>query len=193
MNEGNDTGVNMHEVLKQSLKDDFERTLDDRCERLGQAKNLGIVPYGVFGAPSVECINLFRDGQYYGCISLIQAVTEAIVRHVWKVKLQKKATAEGEFEANLNSLNKKGFISDDTAKKTREIWKDRHSFHHLKLNVETGHRQLETMAAEKLQLLAEVEEDFFGDTIHDGLLNPTHPEFWNPNKDGEVLVYMRGR
>lgn len=193
MDEANDIGANKHEVLKQSIKDELERTLDERANRLTQAKNMGIVPYGVFGAPSVECIDLFRDGHYYGCISLIQAVTEAIVRLVWQVKCDKKNTSEGKFKDNLDSLHKRGFIKDQLKATIDTIWEGRNSFHHLKLDLENDHRDLEQLAADKLQLLAKVEEYFFDYTIHEGRLKPKYPEYWNVNESGEVLVYMRSR
>lgn len=181
------------ERLKNAILDETMRTLDERAYRLGQVESLGIVPYGVFGAPSVECVDLFRDGHYYGCISLVQAVTEAIVRHVWQVKFRKKKSAEGEFEANLESLYKKGFI-DDTIKATiTAIWEDRNSFHHLKLSLEKDIRDLEQLAADKLRLVAEVEKHFFGFSIEEGLLKPHHPEYWDIKPGGETLVYVRGR
>lgn len=37
-----------------------------------------------FIAPSNECSLLFRDGGFYGCIALTQAVTKALVHFVWE-------------------------------------------------------------------------------------------------------------
>ncbi len=48
--------------------------------RLLQVARLQIVPIRPFAARSTECVELFRDGRYYGCITLVQAVTQAIRR-----------------------------------------------------------------------------------------------------------------
>ena len=141
-----------HERLKQRIAGEISRTLDERARRLGRVESLVLVPNGVFAAPSGECIDLFRDGHYYGCISLAQAVTEAIVRHVWQVKSRKKRSAEGEFGSNLDFLRKKCFIDDAIRDKIAAIWEDRNSFHHLNLCLESDRRDLEELAAAKLRL-----------------------------------------
>jgi len=187
-----DSNKDRHDYLKKSIQDEVLRTLDDRACRLAKVDKLGLVPCGVFGAPSAECIELYRDGHYYGCISLVQAVTEAIVRHVWQVKLCKKKNAGGEFDSNLTSLHKKGFISDEVKTTIAEIWEDRNTFHHLTLSLGKEMRDLEQLAAKKLRLLSEVEKHFFGYDIEDGLVKPHQPEFWNIQPDGSTLVYVRG-
>jgi len=187
-----DADKDRHEYLKNSILDEVQRTLDDRACRLAQVDKLGIVPCGVFGAPSAECIELFRDGHYYGCISLVQSVTEAIVRHVWQVKLCKKKAAAGEFDSNLASLHKKGLISDEVKTTMSTIWADRNTFHHLALSLSKEVRDLEQLAAEKLRLLGDVEKHFFGYDIERGTLKPHKPELWDIQPDGNTLVYVRG-
>lgn len=193
MNAGSqDSERSEHDRLKESIKDELLRTLDERAQRLGKVENLGIVPDGVFGAPSSECLHLFRDGHYYGCISLVQAVAEAIIRHVWQVKLCKKQSAKGNFDSNLKSLHKKGFIDNDLKAKISKIWEGRDSFHHLNPNLEKEMRELEELAAAKLHLLGQVEKCFFEYDIVNGVLKPKHPEYWHIQRNGLSLVYVRG-
>ena len=52
--------------------------------------------FRLFAAPLAECAEQFRDGRYFGCIALTQALLEAVIRHVWQIKLKKKPNHEGE-------------------------------------------------------------------------------------------------
>ncbi|MFY8059189.1 MAG: hypothetical protein ACOVRM_15695, partial [Planctomycetaceae bacterium] len=94
---------------------------------------------------SVECAEQFRDGHYFGCVALTQAVLEAVIRHVWQVKLKKKPTQGGSFDKNLEALHKKKIVSDEWKTKLDEMWADRHSFHHLRPSVEADHLKLEAL------------------------------------------------
>jgi hypothetical protein len=177
--------------IEESIRDEVLRTLSDRATRFLQVRGTFIVPYGPFAAPSAECVKQFRDGHYFGCIALTQAVLEAIVRHFWQVKLQKKPTQGGKFETCLNALHDKKFISDEWKTKLDQMWTDRHTFHHLLPSVDSGQKDLEETARHALNLLNELERDFFGFSAPDGIVVPEHPEYWSI-KDGESLVYVRG-
>jgi len=67
-------------IIEDSLKQELEQTLSSRVQRYLKVKPHGIVPYTQFAPVSAECALLFRDGHFYGCIALSQAVAEAIVR-----------------------------------------------------------------------------------------------------------------
>ncbi len=72
------------ELLQQaqtadSMKQEFEQTLLERVKRYLQVKPHGIIPNAPFSVPSSECSLLFRDGHFFACIALVQAVAEAIV------------------------------------------------------------------------------------------------------------------
>jgi len=54
----------------------------ERIDRYLRAQHHGIVADTPFAPASAECIDLFRDGHFYGAISLCQAVGEALVRHM---------------------------------------------------------------------------------------------------------------
>jgi len=91
-----DNNMNIQELMQQkftedSIEQEFEQTLSSRVQRYLKVKPHGIVPYTKFASVSAECALLFRDGHFYGCIALSQAVAEAIVRFLcqkngWKPK-----------------------------------------------------------------------------------------------------------
>ena len=178
--------------LEESIKNEVLRTLSDRADRFLQVRGTVLVPDGPFAAPSVECAEQFRDGHYFGCITLTQAVLEAVIRHVWQVKLKKKPNQEGSFDKNLEALHKKKFISDEWKTKLEQMWAERHSFHHLRPAVEADHQKLEATARNTLKLLNELEREFFGFKLQDGIVVPDHSEYWSV-KDGESMTFMRGQ
>jgi hypothetical protein len=177
--------------IEDSIKNEVLRTLSDRADRFLQVRGTILVPDGPFAAPSVECAEQFRDGHYFGCIALTQAVLEAVIRHVWQVKLKKKPNQEGTFDKNLEALHKKKFISDEWKAKLDQMWAERHSFHHLRPSVKSDQQKLEAKARNTLKLLNDLEQAFFGFTLREGMVVPDHPEFWSI-KEGESPVFMRG-
>jgi hypothetical protein len=177
--------------IEDSIKNEVLRTLSDRADRYLQVRGTVLVPDGPLAAPSVECAEQFRDGHYFGCIALTQAVLEAVVRYVWQVKHKKKHTQGGSFDKNLEALHKKKIISDEWKTKLNEMWADRHSFHHLRPSVEADHLKLEETARNTLNLLNDLEQEFFGFKVQGGIVVPDHPEYWSL-KDGESMAFMWG-
>jgi hypothetical protein len=94
--------------LSDGLRQQFEITLPARVERHLQASHHPIVSDSTFAAASAECVDLFRDGHFYGCISLCQAVGEALVRHMCVCDFDRAA---GAFEKNVRALRKRGRIN----------------------------------------------------------------------------------
>lgn len=107
------------------------------------------------------------------------------------MKLKKKPNQEGSFEKNLEALHKKKFVTDEWKNKLDQMWADRNTFHHLRPAVLTEQRALEDLARNALKLLDQLEREFFGFTLRDGMVVPNHPEYWSI-KEGESLVYLRG-
>ena len=165
--------------IEESIKNEVLRTLSDRATRFLQVRGAIIVPDGPFAAPSVECAKQFRDGHYFGCIALTQAVLEAVIRQIWKKKFKKKLNQEGSFDKNLESLHKKKFISDEWKTKLDQMWTDRHSFHHLRPSVECDQQKLEATARTTLKLLNDLEQEFFSFAWREGMVVPNHPEYWS--------------
>lgn len=67
-----------------TLRQEFELTLEDRVNRYLELKPHGIIPNSHFAAVSAECHLLYRDGHFYGAVSLTLAVAEALVKFLCK-------------------------------------------------------------------------------------------------------------
>jgi hypothetical protein len=187
------SGPTEQERVEERLKAEDSRTLHDRASRWMQISRLNIVPRGPFAAPSAECLELFRDGHFYGCITLVQAVIEAAIRHIHWIEFPE--TDRDKFirlPDRLKPLHKKGVISDDVKLKIEKVWEMRNDFHHLDASTDQGHRIIHDLANEKLGLLAEVEAEFFGHSFHEGMIIPKFPKYWDI-RDGKILVYIRKR
>jgi hypothetical protein len=138
--------------IEDSTKNEALRTRPDRATIL--ASN------GPFAAPSVECAEQFRDGYYFGCIALTQAVLEAVIRHIWQIKF-KKPNQEGSFDKNVEALHKRKVVSDEWKTQLDEMWAERNLFHHLRPSVQSDQKKLEEKARNNLTLLNEIEQAFF--------------------------------
>lgn len=167
-----------HKQVEDSIKQEFEQTLADRAVRYLQVKPHQIVPYTHFSAASAECSLLFRDGHFYGCIALTQAVAEALVRFLCQRNSLKPAK---DFKQNVDKLAGK-LISDKLKQSLLKIWDKRNDYHHLNPNVKTDCQALEELAREKARLLAEVEREVFHFTFAEGKIIPEYPRYWNVNQ-----------
>lgn len=105
---------------------------------------------------------------------MVQALLEAMIQHLRQVKLKKKPNREGSFEENLAALHKKKVISDEWKTKLDQIWADRHSFHHLRPSVKSDQQKLEETARNTLTMLKDLEREFFGFAVGDGIVVPDH-------------------
>jgi hypothetical protein len=114
-----------------------------------------------------------------------------MIRHIWQIKLKKKLGQAETFDKTLEALWKKKFISDDWKTKLERMWTERHSFHHLRPSLEKDRRKLEETARNTLKLLNDLDREFFGFTVRDGIMVPDHPDYWSIN-EGESLAFMRG-
>lgn len=174
--------------LADALRQEFEGTLAARIERYLQADHHPIVAGTSFAPASAECIELFRDGHFFGCISLCQAVGEALVRHMCQ---RNSCRAAGGFEENVRTLRKRRFIDDTFEDLCSRLWQQRHDYHHLNPRVATDLAELEVAALEKIRTLAGLEAWVFEYTIHDGKLRPARPQYWSQLNPGELEVFLR--
>ena len=141
-------------LVKDSIKQEIEQTLSLRAQRYLKVKPHGIVPYTQFAPVSAECTLLFRDGYYYGCITLAQSLAEAIVRFLCQKNSWKP---EKDFENNINKLLNRNFISEKLKNKFLEVWENRDDYHHLNPSIEVQRIKLEEISYEKVLLLKEIE------------------------------------
>ena len=108
-----------------------------------KVKPLGVVPLTEFAPVSAECTFLFRDGHFYGAISLSQAIAEAIAKFLcqkngWKPNKN--------FEKNVAKLQTRQFISPEMKNKFFRLWEKRDDYHHLNPNIEIDREKLEALA-----------------------------------------------
>ena len=171
----------------ESMKQEFEQTLLERVKRYLQVKPHGIIPNAPFAVPSSECSLLFRDGHFYACIALVQAVTEAIVRYMCDIDFKNHAKV---FEKNVEKLHTRKFIDDKLRESLLKIWGRRDDYHHLNSNVKSDRQTLENLAREKTRLLVKVESRIFEFNIADGILIPKYPKYWNISGN-QIEVFFR--
>lgn len=185
--------MNVQETMQRiffedGMKQEFEQTLPSRVERYLKVKPHGIVPYTAFAPASAECILLFRDGHFYGCIALSQAVTEAIARFL----CQKNGWKPGKnFERNVKKLQTRGFLTEEIKNKFLKIWDRRDDYHHLNPSIETDWGKLEEIAYEKVFLLKDIESAIFKFTHINGKLIPENKKYWVLQKNGTVPVFLK--
>lgn len=175
-------------LTEDSIRQTFEQTLSARAHRYLKVKPHGIIPFTPFAPASSESSLLFRDGHFYGCIALTQAVAEAMtrflcIRNGWK--------PDKVFENNITKLQKRGFISQEIKNKLLTIWNNRDDYHHLNPNIEIDLNKLEKIALDKLLCIKEIESDIFKFSFQEGKLIPENPKYWNVNRDGTAEVMLR--
>ena len=173
--------------LKDTLQQEFEYSLEKRIERYLDLKPHGIIPNSHFAAVSAECHLLYRDGHYYGTVSLAQSVAEALVKFLCKIN---GWGPNKDFEENIKELKKRGKITDDLVILFTNIWQARNDYHHLNPQVEQDKQKLAVLAKEKLSSLKKIEEELFAYSANEGKLIPKYPKYWD-QKDGKVSVYLR--
>jgi len=176
---------------EDAIKQEFVQTLSSRVERYLKVKPHGMVPFPEFApfAPvSAECTLLFRDGHFFGCIALSQAVAESVARFLcqrngWKPKKN--------FEDNMAKLQTRKVISSDMKDKFLRIWEKRDDYHHLNSTIETDRNKLEALAYERVLLLREIEAEVFKFSIVDGKLMPENRKYWDVQSNGKVPVFLK--
>jgi len=171
--------------LEDTIRQEFEQTIKARIQRYFSVKPHGIIPNARFAVASSECSLLFRDGHFYGCIALSQAVAEALVKHLCDKNGWSPANT---YEENVNTLHKRGFISEQLRDRLLQIWQGRDTYHHLNNSIATEIGKLEQIAQEKAKLIALIEEEVFSFTVDRGKLVPKNPKYW---EGANSEVYLR--
>src|SRR5262249_55985931 len=143
-----------------------------------------------FAPASAECIELFRDGLFYGAISLSQAVGEALVCHMCRSNQWKPAE---NFEENVRKLRERNFIDTTVEAELLRLWEKRDDYHHLNPTVARDLATLEDLALTKARALGEVEQFVFAWTPSEvpGAIMLLRPQYWPDKKDGRVNVFLR--
>jgi len=107
--------------FEKQLRAEFLQSLDDRIAR---SLAIGSVApsEGRYAHPIAECVRLFRDGYFHGCIALGRNLLELIVLEMAKTQRKKAPAKVPGFEKNVESLRKKKIISDELGQKLAESW-----------------------------------------------------------------------
>jgi hypothetical protein len=133
--------------VEQEIQSDDLRTLAARAGRFLQIPRSHIIPMGPFAAPSAACIKLFRDAYFFGCITLAQAVTDAIIRHVdWIEFPDDDRMRFVRLPDRLRKLHEARRISNAVKENVERIWFHRNNFHHLDPKTQVGQAKLEEIA-----------------------------------------------
>jgi hypothetical protein len=170
--------------IEESLKQEFDQTLREKLLRYLKVKPHTIIPNMKFATASAEFSLLFRDGHFYGCIALVQAVAEALVRFL----CQRNKMRVGKFDRNIDRLFEKKVITFNLKESFLEIWEKRNDYHHLNSTIETDRQELEKIAEEKAKLIVEIEKEIFAFSLSaDGKIIPRESKYWEGSDDKVFL------
>ncbi len=158
------------------LSREFRATLPDRVARQEAVRRLPITPHTHFALVSQECSLLFRDGYFFACVSLTQAVAEALARFLCAHLFIR---ARGQHESRVKRLLAERAISAEAASRFSLIHEGRDAFHHLNPSAPNSRPALQAAALQKLEALAALEAEVFAYSIHQGALVPKDMRLWS--------------
>ncbi len=175
--------------LEDMLRQECLGTISERVTRYLELNFTEVTPNEQPFAPiSAECILLYRDGHFFACIALCQAVAEAIVRDLCK---KNRLRTSKDFKTNTNRLCENKKISIDCKGALETIWIGRKDYHHLNPDVPTERIKLQAIAKSKMIALHDVESEVFAFEWVGGAIKPKYPKYWPKTKDGLLDVFLR--
>jgi hypothetical protein len=173
--------------LEETLRGDFTATINERISRYQELDFIQLTPNTHFAFVSSECISLYRDGYYFACISLCQAVAEAIVRLMCQ---KNNLNPSKHFEQNIRDL-KTRIIQPDCNTFFKEIWKGRNDYHHINPSIPTEEDELRGIAKNKIITLHNIEAKVFEFKFGNGAIIPKYPKYWDLSEKGTSNVFLR--
>jgi len=177
-----------HHQLEDTLRQECLGTISERVTRYLELNFIEVTPNANWAFISAECILLYRDGYFFACIALCQAVAEAIVRDLCKTNRLKVTKS---FDININRLCSQKEISNECKEVLGTIWKGRNDYHHLNPNVPTQRTKLQAIAKSKMIALGAVESEVFAFEWVGGAIKPKYPKYWTETNDGLLNVFLR--
>jgi len=175
-------------ALEDTLKGECLGTVRERVTRYLELNFTEVTPNEQPFAPiSAECILLYRDGYFFACIALCQAVAEAVVRLLC---IKGGFKADKVFEKNIDTLRRRK-IKPDCSELLEEIWKGRDDYHHLTPKVPTEQIKLQGIAKSKMIALHNVESEVFAFEWVGGAIKPKYLKYWPKTNDGLLEVFLR--
>jgi hypothetical protein len=106
-------------------------------------------------------------------MALAQAVVEAAVLLVWRVKVRKRKNQPENFLKALEALRSNSLIEAICKSTIDRLWSDRDTIL-LRRPVADSDSQLEATARRSLALLEEIASGFFGHSEQQGVIVPDH-------------------
>jgi len=173
--------------LEHDLKADCLSTISERVSRYLELDFTELTPNEHFASISAQCILLYRDGYFFACIALCQAVAEALVRFMCE---RSGFPASKVFEKNIEKLCRRE-VKPDCSRLLKEIWKGRDDYHHLNSKVPTDREKLQAIAKSKLIALHDVESDVFAFEWAGGAVKLKYPKYWPKTKNGLLNTFLR--
>lgn len=177
--------------LQDTLEQDFLATMNDRISRYLELDFIEVTPNTHFAPITIECMLLYRDGYFFACIALCQAVAEALARFICE-RNGSGSNRFVKFETNIRKLKKlTDNIPLDWIEMLERIWEGRNDYHHINPEVPTQKDKLREIANEKIVALLDVESKVFAFEWVDGAIKRTHPEYWLETGSGHLDAYLR--
>jgi hypothetical protein len=157
----------------------FDGQADEVAAVDGQSRTVADAP---FAAPIAECVELVREGRFYAGLTLAQAIVEAAVLLVWRVRVRKRKNQPANFSKALDALHSKSLIEESCKSTIDRLWSDRDAIL-LRRHSEDSDSLLEATARNSLALLEEIVGQFFGHSKQQGFVLPDHPEYWSASEE----------
>lgn len=171
-------------ILEETLRASCLESVKERVERFLSIDRLLLTPHTHFSTVSSECVLLYRDGYYFACIALCQAVAEALTRFLCEKSMIR---CRGSHEARIHRLSKESVISQAILQSFETIHEHRDDFHHLNPQVPSDHETLRLIAHRALSELSNIEYEVFGFSVQDGEIIPHKAKFWSKEgREGKI-------
>lgn len=177
--------------LQDALEQDFLATVNDRISRYLELDFIEVTPNTHFAPITIECMLLYRDGYFFACIALCQAVAEALLRFICD-RNEKRSNRFVRFETNIRKLRELGDkIPLDWIRTLEIIWENRNDYHHINPEVPTQKDKLREIAKKKIVALLDVESKVFAFELVGGAIKRRHPKYWLETDNGHLDAYLR--
>lgn len=166
----------------------FERDLSGMAERMMDVPRFRITPGNWFSKPAAESYEIYIAGHFYGALSVAQAYVERLGKFI----ASRRGIREHKDPKSMwPRLVEAGAVTQSSCDSALAVWEGRHDFHHFNEGLEQDPLKLRDRARGAILALHTIDSDVFGYTFADGVLVPKHPEYWNLDIPGKVLIELR--
>lgn len=185
--------------FEKQMREDFDRTFEARLNRMIRVPIGSIGPSHHFAAPILECRRMFIAGHFFGCISLVQAVAEAVARFLLSKNPHLSVQDPNEYGTVVNALQRDRanpvitaatFAALGRIRGPRKGKEDRNIYHHLDENIELDPVKLEARAEQCLVALHEIESDVFGFSVNGGRIVLKNAKYWEVDPATNLVRVM---